>query len=61
MCLARPLVVMEYAGDWAEVDDGNGQKKKVYAALLRSKGLKAGDTSLYTETSPSTRSPRTRP
>jgi hydrogenase maturation factor len=43
MCLARPLVVMEYAGDWAEVDDGQGRKKKVYAALLRSKGLKAGD------------------
>ncbi len=43
MCLARPLVVTETTGDWAEVDDGHGRKKKVYAALLRSKGLKAGD------------------
>ncbi len=43
MCLARPLIVIESAGDWAEVEDGHGRRKKVYAALLRSKGLKAGD------------------
>ncbi len=43
MCLARPTMVLDYDGDWVEVDDGHGRRKRVYAALLRSKGIKAGD------------------
>jgi len=43
MCLATPLMVLEYDGDWVEVDDGHGRRKRVYAALLGSKGLKVGD------------------
>ncbi|MFQ5427653.1 MAG: HypC/HybG/HupF family hydrogenase formation chaperone [Thermodesulfobacteriota bacterium] len=43
MCLARPVQVLKYHGDWVEVDDGHGHQMRVYAALLGSKGLKAGD------------------
>jgi len=43
MCLARPLMVLYCDGDWVEVDDEHGRRKRVYAALLASKSLKAGD------------------
>jgi len=43
MCLARPLMVLDCDKDWVEIDDEHGRRKRVYAALLGSKGLKRGD------------------
>ncbi|MFQ5354813.1 MAG: HypC/HybG/HupF family hydrogenase formation chaperone [Thermodesulfobacteriota bacterium] len=43
MCLARPVQVLDCDGEWVKVNDGHGRRRRVYAALLSSKDLKAGD------------------